>query len=264
MNAIHLNSEITSPFHGGGYLNQIILGDCLEIMNNIPSKSVDMILCDLPYGTTQNKWDAIIPFDQLWAQYERIIKDDGSIVLTAAQPFTSALVMSNPKLFKYEWIWKKTDSTNFLNAKHQPLRIHESVLVFYKKARYNPQGLKPYGKFKKDTKEVTTENYGATKGAQYKQEYTNYPESVINFDSANNTIHPTQKPVPLFRYLVKTYSNPGDTVLDNCSGSGTTAIACYDEGRNFICIEKDVSNHSKSVKRLQNHKSQTSLFNQTA
>lgn len=241
-------------------INKIHLGECLLLMKEIKDKSIDLILCDLPYGTTQNKWDAIIDPVKMWEQYERIIKDDGAIVLTAAQPFTSVLVMSNPKLFKYEWIWKKTDSTNFLNAKHQPLRIHESVLVFYKKAKYNPQGLKSYNKFKKDTKEVTTENYGATKGLQYKQEYTNYPESVINFDSANNTIHPTQKPVPLFRYLIKTYTNDGDLVLDNCSGSGTTALACHDEKRNFICIEKDELNHQKSIKRYNNHVNQTKLF----
>jgi len=241
-------------------INKIHLGNCLELMKEIDDKSIGLILCDLPYGTTQNKWDAIIPFDELWSHYKRIMKDDCAIVLTSAQPFTSALVMSNPEMFKYEWIWKKTDSTNFLNAKHQPLRIHESVLVFYKKAKYNAQGLKPYNKLKKDSKEVTTENYGATKGAQYNQEFTNYPESVITFESANNTIHPTQKPVSLFRYLIRTYSNIGDIVLDNCSGSGTTAIASFEESRPFICMEMDIKNHLNSVKRLQQHQSQTKLF----
>lgn len=241
-------------------INTIVHGDCLDLMKQIPDKSIGMILCDLPYGTTQCKWGTIIPFDELWQQYERISKEDTPIILTSAQPFTSALVMSNPNLFKYEWIWKKTDSTNFLNAKHQPLRIHESVLVFYKKAKYNAQGLKPYNKLKKDSKEITTENYGATKGAQYNQEFTNYPESVIMFDSANNTIHPTQKPVSLFRYLIRTYSNIGDIVLDNCSGSGTTAIACCEEKRDFICIEKDFKNFNNSLKRLKDHQSQTKLF----
>lgn len=190
-------------------VNKIHLGDCLEIMPLIPDHSIDLILCDLPYGTTQNKWDSIIPLDKLWIEYRRLLAPLGTIVLTAAQPFTSAVVMSNPKMFKYEWIWKKTDSTNFLNAKHQPLRIHESVLVFYNKNIYNPQGLKRCDKFVKDLKPVTTENYGATRALQYKQMFTNYPESVITFASANNTIHSTQKPVDLFRYLIRTYTNGG-------------------------------------------------------
>lgn len=140
------------------------------------------------------------------------------------------------------------------------MRIHESILIFYDKNVYNPQGLRPYEKLVKDSKLVTTENYGATKGQQYKQEYTNYPESVLHFDSANNTIHPTQKPVPLFRYLIKTYSNKGDLILDNCSGSGTTAIASHDENRNFICFENDEKMHPKSVKRYNHHISQTKLL----
>lgn len=241
-------------------INQVLHGDCLELMNNINDKSIDLILCDLPYGTTQNKWDVIIPFDKLWGQYERIIKDDGVIVLTATQPFSSAVVMSNPKLFKYEWIWKKTDSTNFLNAKHQPLRIHESVLVFYKKAKYFPQGLKPYKALKKDSSKNTTENYGETKGNQYLQEFTNYPESVIVFPSANDTIHPTQKPIDLFRYLIRTYSNEGETVLDNCGGSGTTAIASIMENRNYILMEQDEKYFNIINKRIENHINQLVLF----
>lgn len=241
--------------------NQIIQGDCLEVMKEIESKSVDMILCDLPYGTTQNKWDVIMPFDKLWEQYERIIKDNGSIVLTATQPFSSAVVMSNLKLFKYEWIWKKTDSTNFFNAKHQPLRIHESVLVFYKKSNYNPQGLKKQSsKFKKDSSKKTTENYGETKGLQYVQEYTNYPESVIVFPSANGTVHPTQKPIDLFRYLIRTYSKEGDLVLDNCGGSGTTAIASIIENRDYIVIEKEKKYIDIINKRVQDHQSQLTMF----
>jgi len=240
--------------------NTVYLGDCLEVMKDIADGSIDMILCDLPYGTTQNKWDVIIPFVKLWEQYERIIKEDGIIVLTATQPFSSAVVMSNLKLFKYEWIWKKTDSTNFLNAKHQPLRIHESVLVFYKKAKYNPQGLKPYNKLKKDSNKKTTENYGETKGNQYTQEWTNYPETVITFPSANDTVHPTQKPIDLFRYLIRTYSNEGQIVLDNCGGSGTTAIACEMENRNYILIEQDEKYYKIINERIKNHKSQLLLF----
>jgi len=241
--------------------NQVIQGDCLDVMKQIEDKSIDMILCDLPYGTTQNKWDVIIPFDKLWEQYERIIKDNGSIVLTATQPFSSAVVMSNPDLFKYEWIWKKTDSTNFLNAKHQPLRIHESVLVFYKKSNYKPQGLKNQKPtFKKDGNKKTTENYGETKGLQYVQEYTNYPESVITFSSANGTVHPTQKPVDLFRYLIRTYSNEGDLILDNCGGSGTTAIASIMENRDYIIIEKEKKYIDIINNRVQQHQSQLTMF----
>lgn len=165
-------------------------------------------------------------------------------------------------MFKYEWIWKKTDSTNFLNAKHQPLRIHESVLVFYNKNKYNAQGLKHYSKLVKDAKPITTENYGATKGLQYKQSFTNYPESVLNFDSANNTIHSTQKPVPLFRYLIRTYSDLGDLVLDNCVGSGTTCEAAILEGRNYIAIEKSPKIFKDACKRVANVKiiESTKLF----
>lgn len=252
-------------------INKIHLGDCLDIMDSIIDGSIHLILCDLPYGTTQNKWDSIIDLERLWVHYKRVLHPNGTIVLTAAQPFTSVLVMSNLKMFKYEWIWKKTDSTNFLNAKHQPLRIHESVLVFYKKNKYNAQGLKSYERLVKDLKPITTENYGATKGLQYKQQFTNYPESVLNFDSANNTIHSTQKPIDLFRYLIRTYSDIGDTVLDNCLGSGTTAIASILEGRNWIGIEKWDKMYHKALKRISETKQLESqklftpqqLFNQT-
>jgi site-specific DNA-methyltransferase (adenine-specific) len=241
-------------------LNKIHHGDCMTIMKDLPDKSIDMILCDLPYGTTQNKWDSIIPLFELWEEYERITKDDSPIVLTSAQPFTAKLVLSNVDLFKYEWIWQKTDSTNYLNAKHQPLRIHESILVFYKKAKYNPQGLRPFEKLIKDGKKRTTENYGETKGDQYKQEFTNYPESVLIFESANNTIHPTQKPVDLFRYLIRTYSDRGGVVLDNCIGSGTTALACLQEDRNYIGIEKNKEYYDNAVKRIEQYRSQLNLF----
>ena len=246
-------------------LNTIQLGNCFDLLPNIPDGSIDLILCDLPYGTTQNKWDSILPLDKLWAEYKRLIKPNGQIVLTAAQPFTSVLVCSNLSMFKYEWIWKKTDSTNFLNAKHQPLRIHESVLVFYNKSNYNPQGLKRCDKFVKDQKPVTTDNYGATKAQQYKQMFTNYPESVITFGSANNTIHPTQKPLDLFRYLIRTYSNEGDTVLDNCVGSGTTAEACIIENRNFYAMEMWDKMYAKACKRIENAKANklTDIFSFT-
>lgn len=241
-------------------LNKIHNVDCLEFMPLIKDKSIDMILCDLPYGTTQNKWDSIIDLDKMWLEYKRIIKDDGAIVLTSAQPFTSVLVMSNLDMFKYEWIWKKTDSTNFLNAKHQPLRIHESVLVFYNKAKYNPQGLKPCNKLLKDPVGQNTENYGAVKGRQYNQLFTNYPESVFTFSSANNTVHPTQKPVDLFRYLIRTYTNESDIVFDNCMGSGTTAIACIEEKRNYIGCELSDKYYNIANKRIDAINAQTKLF----
>jgi len=224
-----------------GMLNQIVCGDCLEVMPDIPDKSVDMILCDLPYGTTACKWDTIIPFEPLWEQYKRIIKDNGAIVLTASQPFTSALVMSNIKMFKYEWIYKKSKASGFLDAKKKPLKQHESILVFGHKGwvNYYPQGLID-GIFKNGRKTDKEDVYRkrnyvkiSTKG--------NYPKSVIEIKnpSGKGHEHPTQKPVALFEYLIKTYSNEGDLVLDNCAGSGTTAVACQNLKRNFIGIELD-------------------------
>lgn len=218
---------------------ELCCGDCLEIMKNISNSSIDMILCDLPYGVTaRNKWDSMIPFESLWEQYERIIKDNGAIVLTAIQPFTSVTVMSNIAIFKYEWIWKKQQGTGFLNAKKQPLRNHESVLVFYKKQpTYNPQFTegKPYtcksGRAStnyQDQISVVTENDGKR-----------YPLTVVDFAYDKSKLHPTQKPVALFEYLIKTYTNEKDLVLDNCMGSGTTGVACKNLGRDFIGIELD-------------------------
>lgn len=200
-------------------------GDCLEIMKTIPDKSVDLILCDLPYGTTACKWDSIIPFDLLWSQYNRIIKDNGAIVLFSAQPFTTKLIHSNIKNFKYCWYWKKNNVTGFCFAKYQPMRNIEDVCVFYKKMpTYNPQGLikvdnptvvqsvrKEGGIFKENTL-----------SKRYKTMYTNYPKHTLEFNQDKNRVHPTQKPVKLLEYLIKTYTNEGDTVLDNCMGSGST------------------------------------------
>jgi site-specific DNA-methyltransferase (adenine-specific) len=214
----------------------IYLGDCLEDMKLLPDHSVDMILCDLPYGTTQNKWDSIIPVDKLWAEYKRICK--GVIVLTATQPFSSLLVNSNIKDFKYEWIWFKSLKTNFLNAKIQPLRQHEVVLVFGNGV-YNPQGVVRVDKFTKQGK-TETPNYGANdRSAGYYQEIGSYPTSVLQIPSEGKKQHPTQKPVALFEYLIKTYTNEGDTVLDNCAGSGTTGVACVNTNRKYILMEKE-------------------------
>ncbi len=214
----------------------LINGDCLEKMRDIPDGSVDMILCDLPYGTTRNKWDTIIPIDKLFNEYWRVLKKDGVIVLTATQPFSSLLVSNQLDKFKYEWIWEKTTPTGHLNAKKQPMRIHESVLVFGKGC-YNPQGLKPFNKITKQG--GNSSNYNKRPTCDYYQEFTNYPRTIIKFNSVKNTVHPTQKPVALMEYLIITYTNEGEIVLDNCMGSGTTGVACKNLNRDFIGIEKD-------------------------
>ena len=227
---------------------QLLHGDCLELMAAIPAGSVDLILCDLPYGTTQNKWDSVLPLDALWAHYWRVLKSNGAVVLTAAQPFTSALVMSQPKAFKYPWVWEKSRVTGVLNAKKQPLRQHEDVLVFYRQQpTYNPQGV---AKCSRRTGTGisscgrSSDNYGKigvkqTEDGKYEQTQTGYPRSVLRIPYVGATVHPTQKPVALMEYLIRTYTNEGDTVLDNCMGSGTTGVACVSTGRNFIGIERD-------------------------
>lgn len=247
-------------------LNKILNGDCLDLMKDIPNKSIDMILCDLPYGTTACKWDNIIPFDKLWEQYERVIKDNGAIVLTASQPFTSKLVMSNLKLFRYEWIWKKERPTNPLLCKKQPPKYHENILVFYyKQPIFNPTKVLRKEKNKrnnnprnyKDATKIDTEKYNDRVLSG-----TNdliYSSNILEIFMERG-LHPTQKPVALFEYLVKTYTNEGMLVLDNCSGSGTTAISCINTNRNYICIEKDVSSFKLSVDRVNNHVKQMELI----
>ncbi len=231
-------------------LNKIYNEDCLEGMKRIPDGSIDMILCDLPYGTTACKWDTILPFEDMWLQYERVIKNCGAIVLTASQPFTTKLISSNIDLFKYELIWIKTKPTGFINAKNAPLKKHENIVVFSKgntannnknNMTYNPQDLVASGKFKKskyDPNDILGLRPSRNNGG-YIQQFTNYPTSILEFSSESKTVHPTQKPVALFEYLIKTYTNEGDIVLDNCIGSGTTAIACINTGRNFIGFELD-------------------------
>lgn len=231
-------------------LNRIYNEDCLEGMKLIDDKSIDMILCDLPYGTTACKWDSIIPFEPLWEQYERIIKDNGAIVLTASQPFTTVLINSNIKRFRYSWIWEKEQGVNFLMAKKQPLKVHEDICVFSKKQTvYNPQMTegKPYISGKGDSGEVT----GRVKKVQTKNNGTRYPISVIQFKRETG-LHPTQKPVALFEYLIKTYTNEGETVLDNCMGSGTTAVACINTSRNFIGFELDPTYYAIAEERIKN------------
>lgn len=236
------------------YLNKVIQGDCLEVMKNITSKSIDMILCDLPYGTTQNKWDSVIDLDQLWKQYERIIKDDGAIALTAQGLFTAKLIMSNEKLFKYKVVWIKSKSTNFLNAKKQPLRKHEDICIFYKKQpTYNPQMTNGEAYDKGIRKDQYTGSYGDFKPKHVKSNGDRYPNDVICYEeqpiddfvyvktaeSEGPVLHPTQKPIELGRYLIKTFTNPGDVVLDNACGSGSFLLSAILENRQFIGIEKN-------------------------
>lgn len=218
---------------------KLMQGDCLELMKEIPNQSVDLILCDLPYGTTRNRWDCVIPFEPLWAEYRRIAKPNAAIVLTAAQPFTSTLVMSNPREFKYQWVWQKEPTGN-LNAKRMPMAEHEDVLVFCGgKATYNPQGLKPTLRKRSESDNSRTSNYGDQKRQAYTQTVTGYPTSILPIGKDRGTEHPTQKPVALMEYLILTYTNEGDSVLDNCMGSGTTGVACANTGRSFIGIEMD-------------------------
>ena len=217
---------------------ELNLGDTLEEMDLMEDNSVDMILCDLPYGTTACKWDTIIPFEPLWAAYRRVAKKNAAIVLTASQPFTSALVMSNVREFKYDWVWRKTVKSGPLNAKRRPLGEHESVLVFAKgQTSYQPQGLREGQS--SGGKRSKTDCYGDMSGVN-NQTHTGYPGSVQTFSNPNyKSVHPTQKPVALMEYLIRTYTNAGETVLDNTMGSGTTGVACMTTGRRFIGIERD-------------------------
>lgn len=219
-------------------LNRIYNEDCMKGMKKIPDKTIDMILCDLPYGVTSCQWDKVIPLDNLWQEYKRIIKDNGAIVLTAAQPFTTALIHSNPRWYRYSWYWRKNIATGFANSKYQPLRCMEDITVFYKKApAYNPQGLIKLTQPKcRAAYNRVNSVYGSTLRRSYVQEYTNYPTNLLEI-KCERGLHPTQKPVELFEYLIKTYSDEGETVLDNCMGSGTTAVACMQTGRNYIGFE---------------------------
>ena len=228
-------------------------GDCLELMKSIPDKSIDAIICDLPYGTTACKWDSVIPFEPLWAQYKRIIKDNGAIVLFGQEPFSSLLRMSNIGEYKYDWIWDKVKPGTFATAKYQPLRQHELISVFYKNfGAYNPQMIER-------DKPKTSKRYGNSDSASLKyndglnRTYTQlYPKTILKYSNATQKgkVHPTQKPVDLLEYLVKTYTNQGDIVLDNCMGSGTTGVACKNLGRKFIGIEQDANYFEIASKRI--------------
>jgi len=257
---------------------KLLKGDCLELMKDIEDKSIDMILCDLPYGTTPASWDKLIDINKLWFEYERIIKDNGAIVLTAQQPFTSLLISSNLKLYKYNWIWKKDNLTNFLNSKFQPMKISEDICVFGKGAtsftkngtnmNYNPQKTK--GKAytcksgnQKSNSAVVRGGKGGREdisGFITKNKGERMPLNIIEFKRDKDKLHPTQKPVALFEYLIKTYTNEGDLVLDNCAGSGTTGIACQNLNRNCILMEKDEQYCKIIEKRLQDNKKQKTLL----
>jgi site-specific DNA-methyltransferase (adenine-specific) len=248
---------MTNNLIGSLELNRIYQRDCLEGMSLIPDKSIDMILCDLPYGTTEAKWDTVIPFEPLWKQYKRIIKDNGAIVLTGQEPFSSLLRVSNLKMYKYDWVWDKVAATGFLNAKKIPLKQHENVSVFYKKLpTYNPQMVKGK-KWSRGGKGIThSDIYVMQDFGKPKSDTTDmkYPKTIITISNADKTkhVHPTQKPVELFQYLIETYSNPGMIVLDNCMGSGTTAVAAVRTGRNFIGFETEPSYVEIANKRLDN------------
>jgi site-specific DNA-methyltransferase (adenine-specific) len=244
-------------------INKIYNEDCLQGMKRIQDASIDMILCDLPYGVTDCKWDSVIPFDLLWEQYERIIKKNGAVILFGIEPFSTKLRLSNLSLYKYDWIWLKSKVTGFVHAKNSPMRKHENISVFSKapighkstlkekRMIYNPQNL-----LEKKEHNKTLKKFGGTIGKRpshkknYISEYTNYPTSVLEFAS-DSKLHPTQKPVALCEYLIKTYTNENDIVLDNCIGSGTTAIACINTNRNFIGFEIEKKYADIANKRIE-------------
>lgn len=237
---------------------KLMQGDCLKVMPSIASGSVDMILCDLPYGTTQNKWDSVLPLDQLWVEYWRVLKPNGAIVLTAAQPFTSILITSSLREFKYDWTWRKPKGTGHLNAKKMPMRDKEDIAVFYRsQPTYNPQfgtGTPYKDKAGKDHAATTsmTGSYGAYTNKREDSDGRRYPKQVLEFGVVERgTVHPTQKPVPLMEYLIRTYTNQGETVLDNTMGSGSTGVACVRTGRNFIGIEQDEKYFAIAKERIE-------------
>lgn len=247
----HHNKFQQETLFNNDFINKVIEGDCLEVMKKMKDNSVDMVLCDLPYGHTQNKWDSIIPLDLLWKEYTRIVKDNGAIILTSSGMFTANLMMSNPKMFKYKLIWEKSKATNFLNAKKQPLRKYEEICIFYKKQpTYNPQMTPGEAYDKGIRKDQLSGSYGDFQPSHVKSDGERYPTDIIYFKTAESegkVFHPTQKPVALGRYLIRTFTNPGDTVLDNTCGSGSFLVSALLEGRNFIGIE--MNEHTELFKK---------------
>ena len=236
---------------------ELYKGDCLEVMKKIPDKSVDMILCDLPYGITACKWDSVIPFEPLWAQYNRIIKDNGAIVLFGTEPFSSYLRISQIDKYKYDWIWKKTKAGNFAQCRKNPMKYHENIMVFYSKfPTYNLWNIRELDKPVKSGRKNKGSNLGhcSNKG-DYFQKVTGFHNSILEFSNKSGkgySFHPTQKPVALLEYLIKTYTNDGDTILDNCMGSGSTGVACVNTNRNFIGIELDEKYFDIAKERIEN------------
>ena len=243
-------------------LNKLYNMDCLIGMQEIPSGSVDLIICDLPYGTTSNSWDSVIPFDKLWEQYKRIVKPTAPIVLFGQEPFSTYLRMSNISWFKYDWIWEKEQGANFMLCKYQPYRVHEIISVFSKGSHtYNPQMEKgnPYI----SGKGTSGSNFNNVSKVQSVNEGTRYPRSVIKVKTEKSnqmSFHPTQKPLALIAYLIRTYSNPGDTVLDNCMGSATTAVAAIRTGRNWIGYEMNTEFYNRALKRIDETMRTPTLF----
>ena len=232
-------------------LNTVHQGDCLELMKDIPDGSVDMILADLPYGTTRNKWDCIIPVEALWLEYKRIIKTNGAILLTAQLPFDKVLAVSNLSMLRYEWVWVKKQGTGHLNAKKMPLKATENVLVYYKKTpTYNPQMRKGFKAYTQKSGRASS-NYGRQVQVVTENNGERYPLNWLEFAADRSKLHPTQKPVALFEYLIKTYTNEGDLVLDNVAGSGTTGVACQNLNRNFILMEQEPEYVEVIKKRLE-------------
>ena len=256
------------------YINHIINADCLDILRKFPDKSIDCIICDLPYGTTACSWDTVIPFDKLWEQYKRIRKDNTPIVLFGSEPFSTYLRMSNIKEFKYDWIWNKVSGGNVLTTKYQPLKTHEIISVFAKdKCNYFP--VLEYGFENRINEKPTIKESDMFSGIKSNKFFktdknkpadARYPKSIITYSKQSSeccnskAIHSTQKPISLLEYLIKTYSKEGDLILDNCSGSGSLAIACHNLKRRFICIEKDYDYWKASCERLKEHQSQLRLF----
>ncbi len=231
-------------------------GDCLSIMPTLEAGSVDMILCDLPYGTTALKWDSVIPLEPLWKEYKRLIKPNGAIVLFGSQPFTSALVMSNPKWFRYCWVWEKNSPSGFLQAKQRPLKYHEDIAIFSRRSHvYNPQTTRTRKRIAKSGVNTGKQHWRKLFQAETDNKGKANPHSVIFCETVENAVHPTQKPAPLLQYLIRTYTNEGDIVLDNCMGSGSTGVACALEERSFIGIEQDKGYFEIAQKRI--HEAQT-------
>lgn len=243
-------------FVAGGV--SLFQGDCLPLLKEFDDKSVDMILCDLPFGTTRCRWDTVISIPELWREYNRIIKENGAIVLFGVEPFSTQMRIENLKNFKYDWVWLKSRPTGHLNAKKQPMRAYEIISVFYKKqCTYNPQGLIE-GEFDNNRPSRGNKVMGEYVHGQERNnfgisKYTNYPKNVLQYPNPNNkTLHPTQKPVDLLEYLIKTYTNEGDLVLDNCMGSGSTGVACIHTNRQFVGIEIDEKYYNIAEKRIRN------------